>query len=358
VTQPLAPFLESRPEGLFSPALRAWIDPAAAVPRALITHAHADHAAAGHGEVWATQETIGIYRRRNPDWNGAARPLAYGESVFEGGTTLTLIPAGHVLGSAQARLESGVGSLLYTGDFKLRASRTAPAAASAPADLLVTETTFGLPVFRFPGRQELESRLVAACRETMEAGDTPVVLAYALGKAQEAAAVLTEARIPTVLHGAAWKLLPEFEAAGHAFPFSRPYESGPPAEGEALIAPPSCSRTEMVRKLKRRRVIYLSGWAVREASRAELDADVLIPWSDHADFEDLLRHAADIGPRRVFTLHGFAADFARILESRGVAAEPLPDREERAPEGRDEERASEARDEERAPEGRDEGRDA
>jgi len=331
VTESLAPLLESRPEGLFAPALRAWIDPASACARAILTHAHADHAAAGHGEIWATPETLALYRRRNPDWTGVARPLAYGESAAEGGATLTLLPAGHVLGSAQARFESGSGSLLYTGDFKLRASRTAAAAATAPADVLVTETTFGLPVFRFPGREELEARLVAAARETLEDGDTPVVLGYALGKAQEAAAVLTEAGIPTVLHGAAWKLLPEFEAAGHAFPLSRPYESGPPRDGEALIAPPSCSRTEMVRKLKRRRVIYLSGWAVREASRAELDADVLIPWSDHADFDDLLRHASAVAPRRVLTLHGFAEDFARILEARGIPAEPLPEREERAP---------------------------
>jgi Cft2 family RNA processing exonuclease len=357
VTEPLAPFLVSRPEGLHAPALDAWIDPAAACPRAILTHAHADHAAAGHGEVWATAETIGLYRRRNPGWSGAARTLAYGEPVSAGGMELTLLPAGHVLGSAQLRLESAAaGSLLYTGDFKLRASRTAGAASARPSDLLVTETTFGLPVFRFPGREELESRLVEACREALAAGETPVVLAWALGKAQEAIAVLTEARLPTVLHGAAWKLLPEFEAAGLAFPMSRPYESAPPREGEVLIAPPSCSRTEMVRRIKRRRVIYLSGWALREASRPERDADVLIPWSDHADFDDLLRHVDAIAPRRVFTFHGFASDFAAILESRGVPAEPLAGFEERAPEGGDEERAPEGRDEERAPRDLDESR--
>jgi Cft2 family RNA processing exonuclease len=345
VTEPLAPFLVARPEGLHAPAFDAWIDPAAACPRAILTHAHADHAAAGHGEVWATRETLGLYRRRNPGWTGSARPLEYGENVSAGDTELTLLPAGHVLGSAQVRLASAAaGSLLYTGDFKLRASRTAVAAASRPSDLLVTETTFGLPVFRFPAREELEARLVAACRETLDAGETPVVLAYALGKAQEATAVLTEAGLPTVLHGAAWKLLPAFEGAGFAFPLSRPYESGPARDGEVLVAPPSCSRAEMVRKIKRRRVIYLSGWALREASRSELDADVLIPWSDHADFDDLLRHVDAIAPRRVFTLHGFASDFAAILESRGIPAEPLAGREERAPVVDDDARATDAPD--------------
>jgi len=355
VTEPLAPFLVSRPEGLHAPALDAWIDPAVACPRAILTHAHADHAAAGHGEVWATAETIGLYRRRNPDWTGVERPIPYGEPISSGGMELTLLPAGHVLGSAQLRLESAAaGSLLYTGDFKLRASRTAGAASSRPSDLLVTETTFGLPVFRFPGREELESRLVEVCRETLSAGETPVVLAWALGKAQEAVAVLTEAGLPTVLHGAAWKLLPAFEAAGLAFPTSRPYESGPPRDGEVLIAPPSCSRTEMVRRIKRRRVVYLSGWALREASRPELDADVLIPWSDHADFDDLLRHVDAIAPRRVFTLHGFADDFAAILESRGLPAEPLAGYEERAPEGRGDLSASEGGDDLSASKGRDE----
>jgi Cft2 family RNA processing exonuclease len=195
------------------------------------------------------------------------------------------------------------------------------------------ETTFGLPVFVFPPREVLERRILDACRAALASGETPVLLAYALGKAQEVAALLTEAGIPTVLHGAAWKLLPEYAAAGVALPLSRPYESGPPKKGEALVTPPSTARTPMVRALRRRRVIYLSGWALREASRLEFEADVLVPMSDHADFPDLRRHVAAVAPRRVVTLHGFAHDFARILDAGGVPAEALAGREERpAPE--------------------------
>ena len=149
---------------------------------------------------------------------------------------------------------------------------------------------------------------------------------------EEVAALLTEAGIPTVLHGAAWKLLPEYAAAGVALPLSRPYESGPAKEGEALVTPPSTARTPMVRAIRRRRVIYLSGWALREASRLEFEADVLVPMSDHADFPDLRRHVASVAPRRVVTLHGFAHDFARILDAAGVPAEALAGREERPPE--------------------------
>jgi Cft2 family RNA processing exonuclease len=330
MTDPLLPLLERKPEGLHAPALGAFLDPAEAVPRALLSHAHADHAVPGHGEVWATPETLALYRRRNPDWTGAARPIRCGEEISEGGATLRLHPAGHVLGSAQVWLGSGGTSLLYTGDFKRRPSRTAASAEAPAAETLVTETTFGLPVFRFPGREELEGRLVAACRAAFDAGETPVLLAYALGKSQEAAAILAAAGIPTVLHGAAWKLAPDYAAAGFPLPLSRAYETGPAAAGEALLVPPTCARTPVVQKIRRRRVVYLSGWALREAARAEFDADVLLPFSDHADFADLLRHVEETGARRVVAAHGFAHDFARILSLRGLEAYALAGGVERA----------------------------
>ena len=329
MNEPLAPFLEIRPEGLYCPALEIAVDPSQPARRAIISHAHSDHAAPGHEEIWGTPETIAVYRRRNPDWTGEAREMRYGERFDRHGVTVELYPAGHVLGSAQIFFERGGRSLLYTGDFKLRESRTSIPAAATSAEVLATETTFGLPVFRFPARGVLEDRLVAACRRAFEEERIPIVLAYALGKAQEAALALTEAGIPTVLHGAAWKLLPEFEAAGHSFPTSRAYETGPAQPGEALVVPPNCARTPVVRNVKRRRILYLSGWATREASRADFDADVLLPWSDHADFPELLRHVTDVAPRRVVTLHGYSRDFARILVSRGVPAEPLPSARER-----------------------------
>ena len=320
MSDPLGPFLETRPEGLYAPAFAAFLDPPAPAPRAILSHAHADHAAAGHGEILATPETIALYRRRNPDWTGTPTPIAYGEHLGESGTTLTLIPSGHVLGAAQVFLEAEAGSLLYTGDFKLARGRTAPPAESRRADVLLTESTFGLPVFHFPERRLLEERLVAACREAIDAGAIPVVLAYALGKSQEAVVILTQAQIPTVLHGAAWKLLPEYEKAGHSFPLSRAYETGPPAAGEVLIAPPNCARTPMIQKIKSRSIIYASGWALRSASRADFDADILLPLSDHADFTELLTHVENVRPKMVVALHGYARDFARILTEKGVPA--------------------------------------
>lgn len=332
MTDWLLPFLEARPEGLYAPAFDAYLDPPAAASRAILSHAHSDHAVAGHGEIWATRETIALYRRRNLDWAGESREMAFGGHVEGKGALLEAFPSGHVLGSAQLRFSDANSSLLYTGDFKRRTGRTTLPAQAPRATVLVTETTFGLPVFRFPPSARIESRLVAACREALAEGETPVLLAYALGKAQEAIAVLAEAGIPTVLHGAAWKLLPEYEAAGFSFSLARPYESGPPRAGEALVAPPRCARMPIVRKIRKRRILYLSGWAVRSASRADFDADVLLPFSDHADFAELLAHVADVAPERVVTHHGYARDFARILERRGVAAQALADSPERAAE--------------------------
>ncbi len=330
---PLAPLLEYRPEGLYSPDFDAYLDPVVAVPRAVLTHAHADHAAAGHGELWATEETLELYRLRHAEFAGSSRAIAYGEEVRGNGATLTLHAAGHVLGSAQVRIESDGHSLLFTGDFKRQPSRTTAPAEAPGSRVLVIETTFGLPVFRFPSRMQSEEKLIAVCRDAFDSGETPVLLAYALGKSQELALVLAEAGIPTVLHGAAWKLLPAFEQAGFALPMSRPYESGPAKAGEALVVPPLCARTPIVQKIKRRCVVYLSGWAIREASRADFDADVRLPFSDHADFPALLEHVAEVSPERVVAMHGYASEFARILRSRGLAAWAVTDeREHRAEE--------------------------
>lgn len=332
MADPLSPFLEIRPEGLYCRALDAFLDPHEPVPRAILSHAHSDHAIPGLGEVWATPETIAIYRRRNPDWTGAARALVMGEPVEGGATRLSFFPAGHILGSAQVFFEDGARSLLYTGDFKRRASATSAAAQTPRANVLLTETTFGLPVFRFPPREALAERLVKECRAALEEGKTPVLLAYALGKSQEAAAILNSAGLPTVFHGAAWKLLPDYASAGIHFPLGRAYTDGPVAPGEVLIVPPNCARTPVIQKIKKRRVIYLSGWALRSASRADTDADVLLPMSDHADFDELLAHVDEVRPQTVLTMHGYARDFARILAGRGVEAVPLSEIGERRPE--------------------------
>ena len=252
---------------------------------------------AGHGEIWATPETLAIYRRRHPTGRAGARAFRTASSSRARAAPLRLLPAGHVLGSAQVWLGTGEDSLLYTGDFKRGSLRTAAPAAAPAARDPPDRDDLRTARLRFPDRRA-RARLLAACREAFDGRQDPVLLAYAFGKAQEAAA-LTEAGIPTVLHGAAWKLLPEFEAAGIAFPLSRAYETGPaaPGRGPRRSARPARGRPSSATS-RGGAIVYLSGWAMREASRADFDADVLLPMSDHADFDALrstLRRRARAG---------------------------------------------------------------
>ena len=200
----IADFAWIRPEpaGLYIRPADVWIDPSRAVPRAVITHGHADHARSGHGETMATPATLAIMRERYGDI-GQASAMPYGERVsLGGGVYASMVPAGHVLGSAQILLEHAGERVVVTGDYKRRADPTCAPFVVTPCDVLITEATFGLPVFRHPPIGEEIAKLLAA----REANPEGVVLvgAYALGKAQRVIAELRAAGYadPIWLHGA------------------------------------------------------------------------------------------------------------------------------------------------------------
>src|SRR3954467_15931991 len=141
-------WIEPRPTGIYIPAADAWVDPSEPVPRALITHGHADHARGGHGEVWATPETLAIMECRYGPQTG--RPIAYGETLRMGGVDIGFVPAGHVLGSAQIVLEHSGERVVVSGDYKRREDPTCAPFVPVPCDIFITEATFGLPVVRHP----------------------------------------------------------------------------------------------------------------------------------------------------------------------------------------------------------------
>jgi len=312
-------------EGLFLPELGVHLDPAVPVPLAVLSHGHADHARALSAVVHATPETVAIARARLGETGYV--PHAYGESFELKGSgcapcRVTLLSAGHVLGSAMVVVESGGERLLYTGDVKLRPSLTCAPAEVPSCDLLVTEATFGLPVFRFPPVAELRDAIVREARAALEEGEVPVFLAYALGKGPEVAKVLGNAGIPVSAHGAVHNMLEIYRAFGVGFDDVVAYERGK-VSGRALIVPPSFRAHPMVAKLARKRVVYVSGWALLDASYDRHGADALVPLSDHADFDELLRLVELSGARRVLTTHGFAEPFARELARRGADAAAL-----------------------------------
>ncbi len=197
-------WIEPRPEGIYVPAADAWIDPSQPKPRALVTHGHADHARGGHGEVWATPETLAIMGvRYGPQ---AGRPVAYGETIRLCDVDIGFVPAGHVLGSAQIVLDHGGERVVVSGDYKRRPDPTCAPFQPVPCDVFITEATFGLPVFRHPETHDEIDKLLAALRAEPER--CILVGAYALGKAQRVIRELRDMGFddPIYLHGALQRL--------------------------------------------------------------------------------------------------------------------------------------------------------
>lgn len=314
-----------RPEGLLLPDLDLYLDPAAEVGSAVLSHAHADHARARAARMYATPETAAIARLRLGDTDYVE--CAYGEPFEVAGpggarARVTLLPSGHVLGAALVLVECDGERLLYTGDVKLHASHTCSPATVPEADVLIIEATFGLPVFRFPPVEQLEQRIVAEAQAALEAGEVPVFLGYALGKGPEIAKILGDAGVPVMLHGAVHRIAEVYREFGVALGDALPYERGRVA-GHALIVPPSVRGHPMLAALKRKRIVAVTGWALLDASYDRHRADVLVPLSDHADFDELLEIVRRSGATRVLTTHGFAEAFAHVLAQRGLAAEAL-----------------------------------
>jgi Cft2 family RNA processing exonuclease len=305
-------------KGVELPGIGLWLDPAKKKRFAFVSHAHSDHVAA-HAEVLCTPETAVLMRARLGG-RRAERAQASGVPCELPGGVARLFPAGHITGSAQFYLETDAGSLLYTGDFKLRESRTAAACEWRQADTLVMETTFGLPKYRLPPAREVEAEVVRFCRDGLEAGTVPVLFAYSLGKAQEAVWMLLENGLIPMLHPATFKmtelcrtLLPGFPEGYRAWDPAR-------AAGCVLLWPPGRRSRGQLARIGPARTAILTGWALDSSARFRFGCDAAFAWSDHADYPDLLRYVELVRPKRVLTLHGFAAAFATDLRARGVEA--------------------------------------
>lgn len=299
-----------------------WLDPHDDRPFAFVSHAHSDHIGR-HGEVILTPDTARLMQTRLPDARRKEHLLPFRQTAeVRPGLRATLFPAGHILGSAMFLGETDTGRLLYTGDFKLRVGLSAERAEPVRADTLVMETTFGLPRFRFPPTEQVLGDMVRFCRETIEENATPVLLGYSLGKGQEIIAALARAGLPAVLHGAVHRMTEVVRELRPDFPPAARYQPGTPfPAGHVLICPPSANGTRMITKLTNPRTAVLTGWALTGPGVLHrYGVDAAFPLSDHADYDDLLRLVALVQPRRVLTLHGYAAAFARDLRARGVEA--------------------------------------
>ncbi|PYK28573.1 MAG: DNA ligase [Verrucomicrobia bacterium] len=303
--------------GVYLPRQNLWLDPWDPKHFAFISHAHSDHIAP-HEEIIVSERTSRLLQHRMPG-RRLEHVLAFGEKRAVHGLDLMLLPAGHIFGSAQCFLFAGDETLLYTGDFKLRPGKSAEQAQWRHADTLIMETTFGLPRYRFPPTEQVIDQIVAFCRETIEAAQVPVLLGYSLGKAQEILCSLDGAGLMPMLHGSVYRMTHVYEQSGQSFCKYVRYNANDVA-GKVLICPPSANRSQILEKIPHRRVAIISGWAVDPNAVYRYGVDAAFPLSDHADYDDLIRYIELVQPRRVFTLHGFAAEFASDLRARGVEA--------------------------------------
>jgi DNA ligase-1 len=303
--------------GVYLPKQDLWLDPWDAKRFAFISHAHSDHIAP-HQEIIISEPTARLLQSRLPG-HRTEHVLPFGGERTVHGVGVTLLPAGHIFGSAQCFLSLGDETLLYTGDFKLRPGKSAEQAQWRHAETLIMETTFGLPRYRFPPTEQVIDQMISFCRETIDAGNVAVLLGYSLGKAQEILCSLDGAGLTPMLHGSVYRMTRIYEQFGQSFCKYLRYNPNDVA-GRVLICPPSANRSHMLERIPHKRVAMMSGWAVDPNAVYRYQVDAAFPLSDHADYEDLIRYVELVQPRRVLTLHGFAAAFARDLRARGVEA--------------------------------------
>lgn len=305
--------------GIYLPQIGWWLDAPRPVDRALVSHAHSDHIAR-HREIVCTPATAKFLIERIPGERSLRTP-AFGESVpIAPRCTATLLPAGHIFGSAMILLQhEDHGRLLYSGDFKLRPGLVAEVCTPEPADTLIMETTFGLPRYVFPPATSIRRDLIRFCTESLASGNTPVLQAYSLGKTQEVLQSLSGADLPVMLHTQSRKITRLHEELGVAFP---PYQPFDPLElaGHVVIAPPLPNVSTFMQQILKPRTALVSGWALDANAIYRYRCDAAIPLSDHADFPDLLHFVELVQPTRVYTTHGFAVEFAQTLRSRGWEA--------------------------------------
>ena len=318
--------LYPRPEGLYCAPGDFFIDPTRPVDRAVITHGHADHARAGHGLVLATAATLEIMRvRYGADFAGSSQALAYGEVVQRDGVSLSLAPAGHVLGSAQAVVTWKGMTIVVSGDYKRRRDPTCAAFEPVPCDVFVSEATFGLPVFRHPPDHEEVAKLLKSVDQFPER--THLVGAYALGKAQRLIMLMREAGWDRTIfvHGALEQLNGLYQSHGVDLGPLEPATSTTRGDfaGQVVIAPPGAIADRWSRRFADPVSAFASGWMRVRARARQRAVELPLIISDHADWDELTSTVAELNPAELWITHGREEALARWAELRGIAARPL-----------------------------------
>lgn len=317
-----------RPEGLYCPPGDFHIDPVRPVPRALITHAHSDHARPGHGAVLATRETLDIMAiRMGEGFAGTTQPLAYGAALDLGGTTVTFHPAGHVLGSAQITVAHRGLSITAAGDYKRGPDPTCAAFEPIASEIFITEATFGLPVFRHPDPRAEIARLLASLRLFPDRAH--LIGVYALGKAQRLIRLLRESgyEAPIHIHGALTRLCDYYETRGITLgplaPATLARGKTNDFAGTIVLGPPSAFAAPWVRRFADPLIAFASGWMQVRARARQRGVELPLILSDHCDWTELTATLTELSPAEVWVTHGREEALVRWCALNALKARPL-----------------------------------
>lgn len=319
------PVLEARPEGLYCPAGDFYVDPWRPVERAVVTHGHSDHSRWGMRQYLATRQSEPIMRARLGD-EIDLQTLEYGESLTIGSAKVSLHPAGHIPGSAQVRIESAGEVWVVSGDYKSEPDRVCEPFEPVPCHGFVTETTFGLPVYRWSSERATMAEIDAWWRGNQSQGKASVLFGYALGKAQRILAGVDPSLGPIYVHGAVAAMNEACTEGGVRLPKWRRVSEAPPGEtwSDALIlAPPSANGTPWIRRFKDVSTGFASGWMAIRGARRRRAVDRGFVLSDHVDWNSLLAAVRATGAETVWTTHGYADIVARYLCETGLDAKPV-----------------------------------
>jgi putative mRNA 3-end processing factor len=318
--------LENTSRGLFCPPGDFYIDPWQPVPRAVITHAHGDHARVGSEAYLTAEPGRDLLRQRLGD-DACIDSLAYGEAKDVNGVKVSLHPAGHILGSAQVRMEFRGRVAVVTGDYKTDASDpTCEPFEPLKCDLLVSECTFGLPIYRWRPPAEIFEAIHAWWQASQAQKRTCVLTAWSLGKAQRLLAGLDPAIGPILVHGAVAAFLPAYAAAGVNFPpvEHADFTNSRATRGRAMvIAPPGAAASPWVRKFGPVSTAFASGWMQIRGARRRRAMDRGFALSDHADWPGLNTAIKATGAEEIWLTHGSTGSMARWLAEQGLNARPI-----------------------------------
>jgi putative mRNA 3-end processing factor len=308
--------------GLYCEAGDFFVDPWGAVDRAVVTHAHGDHVAWGCRRYLTSEEGVGVLRSRLPP-DAPVSGLRYGQSVSINGTRVSLHPAGHILGSAQVRIEHGGEVWVVSGDYKTDPDPTTAPFETVRCHTFVTESTFGLPIYRWPPQNEVLADINAWWRANQESGKASLLYGYALGKAQRLLAGLDPSIGPILTHGAVERMTEVYRAAGVPLPATThagAVDRRADWSRAIVIAPPSADGSVWTRRFGTHATAFASGWMLVRGARRRRSLDRGFPLSDHVDWPCLMAAVDATGADRVWVTHGFTGPVVRWLRERGLDA--------------------------------------